>query len=316
MIVAASMLRNAATVVSKIRRIAGGVQNVRNDFLEAGGGIRGTVAGIKSAARLAFPDTVACARAEIEQLRSTAAQEVGVIINQLKQELEDLRSRREPTDTVETQLAAAIQCQKDITTAAIEAICDIEICRAEAQAEEEFILCKGEVKSNNVCPHCAPDFALEPQDDSNGDYIEPYEPQAVHFLRPGIQENFHHPALRKAGCYFFTLCRMAEYTLGKPLGEENIVPLFNRCVEAGIVKPNAFIKNPVKVLNLLCGAAKFSSVVRHTNDPQVFSKFAAYVRRVKSGKHTHFLLSINGCTWDSLGSNAHNYRPAGLREIA
>ena len=41
-----------------------------------------------------------------------------------------------------------------------------------------------------------------------------------------------------------------------------------------------------------------------------------FVRRVMSGNFgAHFLLDINGYTWDSLGSNAHNYRPAGLRQI-
>ena len=146
--------------------------------------------------------------------------------------------------------------------------------------------------------------------------IQPYEPEVIRFLRPGIQENFHHQALRKAGCYFFTLYRWAEHVLGKPLGEENVVPLFNKCIEAGAVKPNGFIKNPVAVLNLLCGKSKFSRIVTHTNDPAVSPSLPVYARRVMSGKFTHFLLSINGCTWDSLGSNVHNYRPAGLREIA
>ena len=71
MIGVAGILMRATNVVSRIKRIAGNVNTVRNEFQTAGGGVRGAVAGAKTAVRLAFADTVTTARNEIEQLNTS-----------------------------------------------------------------------------------------------------------------------------------------------------------------------------------------------------------------------------------------------------
>ncbi|MCL1991557.1 MAG: hypothetical protein FWG66_01225 [Spirochaetes bacterium] len=300
MIGIASVLRNAAGAVAKIRRVAAGVQSLRDDFAQAGGGLRGVAAGARSAVRLAFPDAVAESKKEIAALRTAATQEIGIIINGLRQELEDLRSRMEPTDAVESHLAAAIRCRKDVITASIECVCALDVCLAEAEEEAECDL-------YGLCESSEP-----PHDDD----VPAYEPERSTFLKAGIQENFPHPVLRSQGCYFFTLFRWAEYALGRGLGEQNVIPLFTECVRLGLIDgANCFINDALGVLNLLCGYRRFARLAQHSNDPNAVPKSPVHARRVMSGAWPHFLFVFNGMTWDSLGANAHNYVPAGLREF-
>ena len=54
MIGVTGILMKATNVVSRIKRIAGNVNTVRNEFQTAGGGVRGAVAGAKTAVRLAM----------------------------------------------------------------------------------------------------------------------------------------------------------------------------------------------------------------------------------------------------------------------
>ena len=295
MIGVTAIIVNSVNVVSRIRRIAGTVRNARNDFNAAGGGVRGVVAGVKAVASAVFPETVNTAKAEIEQIKNTTIQGLNSVIAELRLELGKLKTSGQSTETVEKQLAAAIQCRENVCTTAIEAVCDIDICQAECEADEEFTA---------LC-HIYSDFM-------------PVDKPVVPFLRQGIQEGFKHKALRAAGCYFFSLYRWAEHVLGKPLGEENVVWFFNECVKNGSMRDTAFINDPVAVLNTLCGERRFTRVAVHTNEPEArYSGLTGvFVRRVKNGNFgVHFVLDINGYTWDSLGSNAHNYRPAGLRQI-
>ena len=314
----ATLLRDAAGVVSKIRRVAAGAQTVRSDFAAAGGGIRGAAAGARTAAQLAFPSTVADARAEINKLRASATAEINAVIRDLRKELEDLRAvpqelnapKTQEADSIETQLAAFVQCREAIIAAAIETTCGLDICLAEMEAEEELdSLCKAAKQSSP--PAGIPVHHIE-------DYVPACEPLANQFLRPGIQENFPHPVLRSQGCYFFTLFRWAEHTIGRGLGEQNVIPMFNACARLGLIDgTNCFVNDAIGVLNHLCGYRRFVRLLQHTNkaDAVPINK-DVHARRVMSGVWPHFLLVFSGGnTWDSLGANAHNYVPAGLREF-
>jgi len=302
MIGIASALTGAIGVIGSIRRAAGSVQAVRGEFRDAGGGARGVAAGARLIADRLLPDAAQAARREIDELRSAAVRELNGIIGELRGELASLRSNGgDPlaVEAAECQLLAATQRRRDVQKAAVESESDIQACELDCVAHAD--MCRvGESGEAAAAPG-------------------PAEKPVVPFLRQGVQERFPHDALRRAGCYFFALYRWAEHELGRPLGEDNVVPLFEMCVANGSSGANAFINDPARALNTLCGAQKFSRVINHTNDPgaRPVNPSLPWIRRVQNGGFgVHFVLDINGYTWDSLGSNASNYRPAGLREIA
>ena len=296
MAVTASVLAGAIGAIGKIRRIAGAAQAALGEFRGAGGGLRGVAAGARAAAGKLLPSAAQEARREIEGLRAAAMGELNGAIDDLRREVAALRLGGGDPSGSESRLAATMQCRLDLQKAALECVHAINICELEQVALAD--LCEiGEGRGGAAL------LAEKP---------------VVPFLRQGIQERHPHPALRIAGCYFFALYRWAEHALGEPLGEDNVVGLFEECVSNGSARSDAFINDPVRVLNTLCDARMFSRVHNHTNDPKAEPSGLsdAHVRRVQNGNFgTHFVLCINGYTWDSLGSNAHNYRPAGLREI-
>jgi len=294
------VLASAVGVIGQIRSIAASVQSIRGGFLDAGGGIRGVARGARAAAEKLLPDAAQKARREIDRLRSPAMNELNGAIDELRRELAGLRAGGGDTlaaEAVECRLVSAMQCRLDLQKAAMECEHTIRVCELECVALAD--LC-------GAWENGAGAAAVG-------------EKPVVPFLRQGVQEGFPHDALRIAGCYFFALYRWAEHALGRPLGEDRAVPLFEECVDNGSVSGNAFVNDPVRVLNTLCGKRMFSKVSNHTNDPDAerIGSEGAFIRRVRNGDFgTHFVLDINGYTWDSLGSNAHNYRPAGLREMA
>ena len=126
-------------------------------------------------------------------------------------------------------------------------------------------------------------------------------------MRDGIQTNFKHDALRKSGCYFFSLLRIVECIKFKEQGlkhdftgftDDQIIALFNQCVEIGWVEKDCFIVNPVKVLNLALNKDLFTSVRKSTSAPNS-GYFVTYIK--KSSSSFHFLIiGIGGAIdWDS-----------------
>ena len=297
-------MAGAVGVIGRIRRIAAAAQLARGEFMDAGGGVRGIARGARAAAEKLLPDAAEKARREIAALRSSALGELDGIIGGLRRELADIRAGGggpSAAEAVECRLASAMQCRLDLQKAAMECEHAIRVCELECAALAD--LCE-------IGEAAAPPSG------------KPEEKPVVPFLRQGVQERFPHDALRIDGCYFFALYRRAEHALGHPLGhplgEDSVVSLFERCVDDGSVRENAFVNDPVRVLNTLCGGRLFHRVSNHTNDPNAVrtGSEGAFIRRVKNGGFgVHFVLDINGYTWDSLGSNAHNYRPARLREI-
>jgi len=291
------VLTGAVGVIGQIRSIAASVRSIHGGFVEAGGGIRGVARGARVAAEKILPDAAQKARLKIDGLRGPAMGELNGIIGELRRELASLRAGNGDTLAVECRLVSAMQCRLDLQKAVMECEHAIQVCEIECVALADL---------------CDIGEAADPLPDL------PVEKPVVPFLRQGIQERHPHDALRIAGCYFFALYRWAEHALGRPLGEDNVVSLFERCVNDGSVRENAFVNDPVRVLNTLCGARMFYRVSNHSNDPDAerIGSEGAFIRRVHNGDFgTHFVLDISGYTWDSLGSNAHNYRPAGLREI-
>ena len=294
------VLAGTVGVIGQIRSVAASVRSIRGEFLEAGGGIRGAARGARAAAEKLLPDAAQKARRKIDGLRGHAMGELDGIIGELRRELADLRAGGggpSAAEAVECRLASATQCRLDLQKAAMECEHAIRVCELECAALADL---------------CGIGEAAAPPSG------KPEEKPVVPFLRQGVQEGHPHDALRIAGCYFFALYRWAEHALGRPLGEDNVVSFFEWCVDDGSVRENAFVNDPVCVLNTLCGDRLFHRVSNHSNDPDAerTGSEGAFIRRVQNGGFgTHFVLDINGYTWDSLGSNAHNYRPAGLREI-
>ena len=303
MIGIASVLAGTMGAVGKIRRIVGSVQSARREFENAGGGARGAVAGVRAAANRLMTDAAEKARREIDGLRGSAMGELNGIIGGLRRELSDLRAGggdAPAIEAVECRLVSAMQCRLDLQKAAMECEHAIRVCELEC------------VALTDLCDVGEGGEAAAPLP------YQPVEKPVVPFLRQGAQEGFPHEALRPGGCYFFALYRRAEHALGRPLGEDRVVPLFEECISNGSASASAFINDPVRVLNTLCGKRMFERVSNHTNDPGAKPMEPAFpfFRRVHNGGWgIHFVLDINGYTWDSLGSNARNYRPAGLREI-
>jgi len=296
----AGVIAGAAGAIGKMRSAAAAVQAVRGGFREAGGGARGVVAGARALAGNLLPETAAAARREIEELRGRVLRDLDGTIDALRRELAGLRpgGSAEAADAARCQLAAALRCRADVLKASAECEFNLRTCEIEETAGQEIL------------------EACGPANGGQEDAPAPAERPVVPFLRQGVQEGFGHDALRREGCYFFALYRWAEHVLDRPLGEDSVVPLFEKCVANGSINANAFVNDPARILNTLCGAQRFRKVSQHSNLPGARRKGDVYVRRVKNGGWgTHFILDINGNTWDSLGSNAHNYRPAGLREI-
>jgi len=126
-------------------------------------------------------------------------------------------------------------------------------------------------------------------------------------MRDGIQTNFKHEALKKSGCYFFSLLRIAECILFKEQGlkhdftgftDDQIIALFDNCVEIGWVEKDCFIVNPVKVINLALNKDMFTSVRKSASVPES-GYFITYIK--KSPSVYHFLIcGIGGAVdWDS-----------------
>ena len=116
-------------------------------------------------------------------------------------------------------------------------------------------------------------------------------------MKQGIQTNFPHEKLREYGCYFFDLCRWAELVLDISLTNDQIINFFDIFKAQGFMEDDAFVINPVEILNILCdGQRRFRSIrktVEKTNEK-------TYVVYLKKPEHGHFVLSHNGEIWDSL----------------
>ena len=131
-------------------------------------------------------------------------------------------------------------------------------------------------------------------------------------LRPGIQTNFIHEALRTWGCYFFCLLRWAEEVSDFRAGEDqNIVNLFDDFVARGWLTNQCKVLQPVMILNRLAGAGAFSAATHEALRP------ADYIaaERVNHGAWPHFLLHIGARVWDSWASPG-KYTPVNWRRIA
>lgn len=122
-------------------------------------------------------------------------------------------------------------------------------------------------------------------------------------MRQGIQTGFKNDELRRAGCYFFALCAMAEFyreKQGRPgFTDEQIINFYIHCLKekwitTGLrngVQVTCFIENPVAIMNYLQGAFVFTQVTHEQVRPQ--SKY--YVQVYDAGTiGTHFVLASNG----------------------
>jgi hypothetical protein len=137
-------------------------------------------------------------------------------------------------------------------------------------------------------------------------------------MRDGIQTKFKHAALRKSGCYFFSLLRIAECIMFKDQGlkhnftgftDDQIIALFKQCVEVGWVEEDCFIVNPVKVLNLALNEDMFTSVRKSATAPDG-GYYITYVK--KSSDSYHFLICgvggfIDWDPWEECNYKTGNY---------
>jgi hypothetical protein len=135
-------------------------------------------------------------------------------------------------------------------------------------------------------------------------------------MRQGIQTGFKNADLRGWGCYFFTLCEMAERLRNKPLvnsiasggkpfefSDDDVISAYNHCLKQGWVftgiqdgrRITCWIKNPVAILNYLQGTIHFTKASHEKNQPN-----AEFYPVFFDGTPTHFALGANGkVIWDS-----------------
>jgi len=138
----------------------------------------------------------------------------------------------------------------------------------------------------------------------------------------GIQAGFPQESLRRWGCYFFCLLRWAEEVRGEGFPANYIENLFAQARslwDSGkpIITDNAFVNNPVRLLNTLSGKKVVSRVSLWTNDgnyPRPSERI--FIVREKHPAHgAHFALMIDGERWDSLPP-LEGRIPAGFRVLA
>jgi len=142
-------------------------------------------------------------------------------------------------------------------------------------------------------------------------------------LREGIQTGFKHAELRGWGCYFFTLCKMAELLRNEALqasleagekpfefSDDDIINAYIQCLKAGWVftgmhngeRKTCWIKNPVAVLNLLQQTLVFTKSSHEKKQPD-----AKYYPVFFDGNPTHFALGSGGkVIWDSWAPSAES----------
>jgi len=135
-------------------------------------------------------------------------------------------------------------------------------------------------------------------------------------MRQGIQTGFKHDDLRRFGCYFFTLCELAERLRAKtrlpPFSDEDIIDHYDQCIKnqwitTGIrdfngkkVKVICFIENPVKIMNYLQNNTFFKNITHEKNQPN-----AEFYPVYFIGNPDHFALGSNGeIVWDSWSPSA------------
>ena len=133
-------------------------------------------------------------------------------------------------------------------------------------------------------------------------------------MRQGIQTNFKHETLRKFGCYFFVLLRMAEIQRNRLLksvvktnefefSDETIIELYNHCEKHGWVEGNSFIVNPVAILNYCQGTTTYTTVAHSAKQPDM-EMFPIYLKKPATG---HFVLGDKtGIIWDSWEPSAES----------
>ena len=132
-------------------------------------------------------------------------------------------------------------------------------------------------------------------------------------MRDGIQTGFPNEELKKFGCYFFVLCRMAEYVSNNEFSDEDIITLFNMCKLKGWVGRNSWIIDPVSILNLMQTQKVYKSVSHCEKQPQAMF-YPVYFK--VNDNNTHFALGCNGeIVFDSWSPSAmerkmplHSYR--------
>ena len=145
-------------------------------------------------------------------------------------------------------------------------------------------------------------------------------------MRQGIQTNFEHPTLRTWGCYFFTLCRLAEILRAKMdrpgFTDREIIKLYEYCVEVDWITGNCWILQPENIMNYLQGHTIFRGA-SHSSTPPPNEYFPVYFKQERLGRDdlTHFALGTRDAEggvkieWDSWTPSAiqrlmplHSYR--------
>jgi hypothetical protein len=291
-----SILIGAVSVIGRIRRAAAAVRTVKDNVQQGAGILTSLTQGLQTA--------ISGARNEVSDLTGQATLQLVNTAAALRQELEELRRMRQPTDTVETQLAAVIQCKADMQKAAADAEHEIRVCEIECAAEVEMCA----VQDPAV-------FPAQP--------VAPIPEQRYDPLPENVQANFWHEGLRMWGCYFFALLRWAEEIRGNGFGIQNVVRIYEELVHARLVRDDsiidmrregellhtAFILDPVAIINRLVGRQVFTRQLRVRNGE------SCYIESVKSGRWPHKRLWLNNKVWDSLGGNAANYVHKGVRVL-
>ena len=118
-------------------------------------------------------------------------------------------------------------------------------------------------------------------------------------MKEGLQSNFPHPVLQRAGCLFFSLMKWLEVRDGMSFTDQDLIRIFDEAATQGIlVRETGFMNDSVRMLNLALGRNKYRDVRR---DLAGVPPGGTAIRRLvrNGGRETHFTLQINGAEWDT-----------------
>ena len=119
-------------------------------------------------------------------------------------------------------------------------------------------------------------------------------------MKQGIQTNFPHDALRRFGCYFFSLMKWLEVHDGAAFTNDDLLRIYNEAGRNGLLRASdCFIQDAVGLLNFALGGRKYRDIQR---DVRTAPPSGTAIRRlVRNGeRETHFTVQIAGIEWDPL----------------
>jgi hypothetical protein len=115
-------------------------------------------------------------------------------------------------------------------------------------------------------------------------------------LYEGCQNDFKNGNIKKYGCYFLDICRLAELQTGADFSFDDVEKFYIDGMKNNFLGLECFIMNGAGIYNMIAGKNIYNHVTSTIYKPETPGFI---VCNVKPG-FKHFTLSYNGYLWDSL----------------